>query len=126
MTQVLDTSVLLAGLLGEVGGDVLDRPGQVFHMSAVNLGEVYSKVLERGGATVDVDSFLQPLPLCIDPFDGELARMVGELRPVTRRFGLSFGDRACLALAMRSNLSVLTGDRAWLTLGLDLDIRLIR
>lgn len=126
MTQVLDTSVLLAGLLGEVGGDVLDRPGQVFHISAVNLGEVYSKVLERGGATVDVDSFLQPLALCIDPFDRELARIVGELRPLTRRFGLSFGDRACLALAMRSNLPVLTGDRAWLTLGLDLDIRLIR
>lgn len=126
MIQVVDTSVLLAGLLGEVGGEVLLRPGQTFHFSAVNLGEVYSKVLERGGAGADVDAFLAALPLSIDPFDGELAQIVGDLRLLTRRRGLSFGDRACLALAMRSNLPVLTADRAWLTLGLDLDIRLIR
>jgi len=35
------------------------------------------------------------------------------LRPLTRRHGLSLGDRACLALGWRPRLPVLTADRAW-------------
>lgn len=33
------------------------------------------------------------------------------LRPLTKPFGLSLGDRACLALAQRLGVPVLTSDR---------------
>lgn len=126
MTKVLDSSVLLAGMLGEAGGHVLDLPGEVFHVSAVNLGEVYTKILERGGTAEDVDLFLRPLPLRIRRFDEGLAREVGRLRPVTRHLGLSLGDRACLALGLRVDLPVLTAEHKWAGLNLGIDIRLIR
>lgn len=54
------------------------------------------------------------------------ARLTSVLRAVTRRYGLSLGDRACLALAMREQSRVLTADRAWLKLHLGVDIAVIR
>jgi PIN domain nuclease of toxin-antitoxin system len=48
------------------------------------------------------------------------------MRPLTAKRGLSLGDRACLALAARTGLPVLTTDRAWSGLELGVDVRLIR
>ncbi|MUG93398.1 hypothetical protein F7734_13555 [Scytonema sp. UIC 10036] len=31
----------------------------------------------------------------------------------TRQFGLSLGDRSCLALAIARNIAVITADTAW-------------
>ncbi len=42
------------------------------------------------------------------PFRPEDALAVATLRPLTKAQGLSLGDRACLALAHRLNLPVLT------------------
>jgi ribonuclease VapC len=43
-----------------------------------------------------------------------------------RHYGLSLGDRACLALAMELKLPVVTADRAWIDLDLGIDICVIR
>ncbi|WP_236627700.1 hypothetical protein [Caulobacter sp. B11] len=43
-----------------------------------------------------------------------------------RHRGLSLGDRACLALAMREKLPVMTADRAWSDLDLPVEVVLIR
>jgi len=56
------------------------------------------------------------------PHDEGLARRTGELQPLTRRWGLSLGDRACLALAQRERLHAYTLDRSWGELSLDIDI----
>ena len=45
---------------------------------------------------------------------------------VIKQHGLSFGDRACLALAKYKNLPVLTADKIWKKLDLDIKIQLIR
>jgi PIN domain nuclease of toxin-antitoxin system len=47
------------------------------------------------------------------PFDEGLAYDAGMLIKKTNSAGLSFGDRACLALARRLGAKVLTADRAW-------------
>jgi PIN domain nuclease of toxin-antitoxin system len=59
-------------------------------------------------------------------FGAELGRRTADLRTSTRPLGLSFGDRACLALAGQLHLPALTADRAWRNLTIDVEIRLIR
>lgn len=128
MTAVVDTSVILAVMSGEADSDLLERPGQLLHLSTVNLAEVHTKIAERGGNVDDVDHFLRPLPLRIRKFDEVQARITGRLRPLTRHLGLSLGDRACLALASLIRLPVLSADRKWAELdpALGIDVRLIR
>lgn len=65
------------------------------------------------------------------PEDGEMA---GRLSLQTRQVGLSLGDslrdgiaeRACLSLGMRLDVPILTSDRGWATIGLPLDVQVIR
>lgn len=50
------------------------------------------------------------LPLEVVPFDHEQAYAAGQLRPLTKSLGLSLEDRACLSLAQRLGLPVITTD----------------
>ena len=58
------------------------------------------------------------------PVSGEAETAVAT--PAARQDGLSLGDRACLALAMRERSRVLTADRAWSDLDLGVELALIR
>jgi PIN domain nuclease of toxin-antitoxin system len=68
---------------------------------------------------------LQALGMTIDPFMPEDAEVVGRLWAQTQPYGLSLGDRACLSLGLMLRVSVLTSDRIWLNLSLDLDLRAV-
>lgn len=123
---VLDSSVILAHINGEPGsahaaaffGDAL--------ISAVNLAEVVGKLVERGASLGLTRAALSRYGLQVAAFDEELAERTGALRPQTKAFGLSLGDRACLALAQRSALPVLTADRTWKELNLSVEVQLLR
>ncbi len=52
--------------------------------------------------------------------------MGGYCGGVTKAHGLSFGDRACLALAKSRKLTVLTTAKAWQELELGVKVQLIR
>jgi len=69
---------------------------------------------------------LRNLELAILPVDEALGVRAGELFALTKSKGLSLGDRICLALAEREGLTVLTTDRAWAELDLDIKVELIR
>ncbi|MCY4454860.1 MAG: type II toxin-antitoxin system VapC family toxin [Chloroflexi bacterium] len=120
---VLDASALIACVHHEPGEEVVTGAllaGAV--MSSVNLSEVVARLSDAGMPAEDIHEALNSFELTIDPFDGEGAFAAGLLRPSTRRAGLSLGDRACLALAMRTGLPALTGDRAWRDVGSDLGV----
>ena len=123
---VLDASAVLALLHGEPGGEMVQPILSESVISTVNLSEVIAKLVEKGieGETAIRLTEAQPFR----PMDHTLglARITGMLRAETRKAGLSLGDRACLALALSLGLPVLTADRAWQALPLDIDIRLIR
>jgi PIN domain nuclease of toxin-antitoxin system len=126
VTQVVDSSVVLAYLLGEPGGEVLTVETGPFLLSTVNLTEVLTKVIDHG---LDADAVLRILrPLAIDYVDHgvEDAARAARLRPLSRHLGLSLGDRICLAVAQRLGVPVLTSDRNWRDLDAGIDIRLIR
>jgi PIN domain nuclease of toxin-antitoxin system len=44
----------------------------------------------------------------------------------TRPYGLSLGDRACLALAIQRKAAVYTTDTVWKNLSLSIQVNLIR
>ncbi len=124
---VLDASAILAFALDEAGGsaakEAIDRGAFV---SAVNHCEVVSKLTDSIADDAALDDVIGFLTYDIVDFDSELAVGAARLRPSTRAQGLSLGDRACFALALREGLPVLTSDRQWLRIELGLDIRLAR
>lgn len=113
-TSVLDASALLALLLGEPGADKVRAVLDGAAMGAVNLAEIVSFYAKLGAARDDVEAMLQPLPLRLVPADAALSYEAGMLRAATVPFGLSLGDRYCLALAKQEGVPALTAERRWL------------
>ncbi|WP_394646796.1 type II toxin-antitoxin system VapC family toxin [uncultured Sphingomonas sp.] len=126
MTQVVDSSVVLAYLLEEPGGDVLTRGEASFLLSTVNLTEVLTKIIEHDLDPETVLRILRPLPIDYVEHGRDDAMLAARLRPISRHLGLSLGDRICLALGQRLGVPVLTSDRKWSELDIAIDIRLIR
>ncbi len=123
---VFDASVILAHLNGEPGSE---RAAALFGdalVCAVNLAEVVTKLVERGASLPLIRPALSRYGLQIAVFDEDLAERTGALRAKTKAFGLSLGDRACLALAERSGLPVLTADRMWKELDLPIAVQILR
>jgi ribonuclease VapC len=123
---VLDSSAVLAQILGERGAEMVDAVSGSSMISAVNFCEVFTRLL-------DIDPEFHENPLRtelktykVQPFDSEQADLAAVLRPATRHLGLSLGDRACLALAKLQGAPVLTADRNWAKLDLGIEVRLIR
>lgn len=123
---VLDASALLALLLAEKGaGVVVNRlPGAI--LSAVNYSETLTKAVDRGKPFDAAVADVTRLRLSIVPFDAEQAAVTTSLRPATRHFGLSFADRACLAIGLTRGCPVLTADRVWAELDIGVTVELIR
>jgi len=62
----------------------------------------------------------------VTPLLPEECAAIARLRPISKDLGLSLGDRACLALEVRLGLPVLTADREWRKLALNVEIRVVR
>ena len=126
-SQLLDASAVLALVNHEPGGEVVATELKSgLGIGSVNLSESVARLADAGHSETEIHDLLEPLELEVIPFSEELAYRAGLLRPLTRHAGLSFGDRACLALAQELNLPVLTADRAWATLQIGVTVRLIR
>ena len=126
MSVVLDASALLAVILEEPGADAVLPVLRNSEMSAVNLSEVYAKLLERGVALEAAEAQVARFELRVRQFGEANALRAAALRPLTKEYGLSFGDRACLAQGELSDLPVMTGDRDWAKLDIGVEIILIR
>lgn len=123
---VLDASALIALLRVEDGADRVAAALPDAAIGAVNFSEVIAKFQERGATDATLDALVADMEIPVLPFDLALADAAGRLRSRTRSSGLSLGDRACLALARQLGAIVLTADRAWAALDLDVNVELIR
>lgn len=110
---VLDASALLALLRNEPGAEKVAAVLARACISTINLAETFSKMVEYGKPLDAVSYHVDRLRLAVIPFDAEQSRIVASLWKVTRPMGLSLGDRACLALALKSSLPALTTDASW-------------
>jgi ribonuclease VapC len=124
---VLDTSAVIALFQNEPGAArVATAIAAGAAISSVNLSETVAKLRDGGIPELEVRARRNGLNLDIVSFDEEAAYDAGFLRPTTRAAGLSLGDRACLALALRLGLTVLTADRPWSAVSVGVTIELIR
>lgn len=125
---VLDASAVLAFLQDEQGSEklnavLLEGKGVI---STVNYAEIIGKLFDAGLPDASVRTVLESLDLRIEPLDETQAWMTGKLRIITKKFGLSLGDRACLALACAKKLPVITSDKQWQNLDTDIQIIQLR
>lgn len=110
---VLDSSAILAVLHQELGAD---RAVEVFPesiVSSVNAAEVLTKLVEKSNDMDKTVEAFELLQLTVVDFDYSQAAKAAELRPLTKNLGLSLGDRTCLALAILSDATAVTADKAW-------------
>jgi PIN domain nuclease of toxin-antitoxin system len=96
---VLDSSAVLAAILNERGGGgVFDRIEEAA-ISSVNVAEVYSFAAINTAPLEAIDAFFADTGIEVAPFSHGHAVVAGRFASLTRKAGLSLGDRACLALA---------------------------
>jgi ribonuclease VapC len=126
LNWVLDSSAILAEFLKESGGDLVRASQGVHYVSAVNFAEVYSELADLGVTAEKFERVRAIEPFIVVEFDRSQAISSALLRPRTKHLGLSLGDRACLALAIREKATVLTADRSWAGLDLGIEIKVIR
>jgi ribonuclease VapC len=127
--NIMDASALLALLLNEQGADsavsAIEEGAQI---SAVTLSEVIERLVLNGVPDAVVRQIAAELPLTVIPADAELAVDARLMAAITKPFGLSLGDRFCLALARQLGAQAVTADRAWVEASrkTGIEIRLIR
>jgi ribonuclease VapC len=122
----LDSSVLVAVFKNESGSDIAKPLLRGSLLSTVNAAECFAVMARARQRVSDTSESLQLSGVRIIDFDIELAEIAGALEEKTKPQGLSLGDRACLALALRENLPVLTADRHWKDVAVGVEIRLMR
>jgi ribonuclease VapC len=112
--NVLDASAVLAVLNSETGEDKVVPLLAESAISSVNLTEVGAKLLEAGmdEASAQIAVSVLGIGEVVD-FDENLAWEAARLRPLTKQFGLSLGDRACLALAIQLGVPAVTAEKQW-------------
>ncbi len=110
----LDASAVLAVLNSETGAAFVLPLLAESALTTVNLAEVGTKLVDAGMDEAAAMAAVNGLGIAeIVPFDDALAWAVARLRLPTKPFGLSLGDRACLALAVQRKLPAVTADREW-------------
>lgn len=111
---VLDASALLAFLQNEPGAQAVAPLLSRSAISAINLSEVVAKLADAGVQARSVlTALVTTTEMSVVPFDEALAYESGLLRPVTKPYGLSLGDRACLALARQLGIPAVSAEQVW-------------
>jgi PIN domain nuclease of toxin-antitoxin system len=124
---VLDASAILAIVFQERGAEKLtDEILGDAVASAVNLAEVQSKLIQKGYAPEEAWEDALSLVTAAEPFTSEQAKIAGDLIAKTQPYGLSLGDRSCLALAITLKAPFYTTEQVWKNLKVGVPIHVIR
>lgn len=129
---ILDSSALLAWLFNEPGKEHVStalKKGCL--INTVNWCEVVQKSIDRGMSSELVyerlkAAHIMDAALKITSFTEPLSITAAELIKQTKPFGLSLGDRACLAFGIERKQPILTADRIWAEIDLPVPVQLVR
>ena len=127
---VIDTSAVIALINKEEGFEVVEKHLGNAIISSVNFSEVITVVnrelFKTENERAEGLKLIKNTFSHIVEFDAEQAITAASLDSITKKYGLSLGDRACLALAKSQKLPVLTADKVWKELEIGIKVQLIR
>jgi len=127
-SYLFDASAILAFLNKETGQEIV---GTLFEhdnclVTAVNLAEVLYKLRAKRFTEEETRQILTGLPLEIVPCTLADAWISSSFYPQAKDFGLSLGDRICLATGKRLKIEVVTADKRWKIIKAPPCLKLIR
>ncbi|MBP0618170.1 PIN domain-containing protein [Jiella mangrovi] len=121
---VVDTSAILAYAFAERGaGTVEGWIDAGAAVSTLTVQETVSKLCQNGMSCNEAEELFLSLGLIVQPLDLDLAFSAGAMFALTKPYGLSHGDRACLALGQKLAVPVVTADKAWSKVAADLGLK---
>lgn len=124
---LLDTSAVIAILKKEPGYKILEDIIANSSISSVNLSEFISVLARASIPTNEIDKIIIDIIPEIIPFSEDIAIESGKLTNYTKKYGLSLGDRACIATGIYHNMIIYTADKIWSELEIkNANIKLIR
>lgn len=123
---VLDASAVLGLLNQEKGHERVEAMLASSVIGAVNFYETIGKLIDGGMPEDEARHSFDLLNLRVIVFDTAMAQRAASLLPMTRKFGLSLGDRSCLALGLSLRHTIVTAERAWAKLQISAPIVVIR
>ncbi|RFC61788.1 PIN domain-containing protein [Fulvimarina endophytica] len=122
---VVDTSAILAYAFAERGATKVERwidAGAA--VSTLTVQEAVSKLCQSGASRDEAEDLILSLGLVVHALHLDLAFSAGAMFDLTKPYGLSHGDRACLALGQKLSVPVVTADKAWSKVAADLELKI--
>ncbi len=124
---VFDSSALIMLFAKEAGYESVRQNLKHAIISSVNISEVYKYCITVQNLTEDDCRNLVKLSgIKIIDFCEEQALITAKIIKQTKQYGLSLGDRVCIALAMFKNYPILTCDKIWKKLDLNVEFIMAR
>ncbi|MFH1052725.1 MAG: type II toxin-antitoxin system VapC family toxin [bacterium] len=123
---IFDSSAIIAFVNNEKGWENVFNIISGAYINAINLAEVIEKLKELELGVSEILEIFDQLDIKIVKFDRELAVKTANLKIISKKYGLSLADRACIATGIYMNMGIVTADRIWAKLELPVKITLIR
>jgi len=124
---VFDSSALIMLFAKEPGYESVRQNLKHAIISSVNIAEVYKYCIAVQNLTEDdCRNLIKLSGIKIIDFCEEQALITAKIIKKTKEYGLSLGDRGCIALAMFKNYRVLTCDKIWQKVDLDVEFIMAR
>jgi PIN domain nuclease of toxin-antitoxin system len=121
---LLDTSAIVALLKKEPGYKILEDIIANSAISSVNLSELVSVLTRSNIPENEIDEIITDIIPEIIPFCENIGIKTGKLINLTKDYGLSLGDRACIATGCYYNMEIYTSDKIWLKLTDNLTVKI--
>ena len=124
---IFDASAVIALLAKEKGFEVIKRHLKNAIISSINISEVYKYCIDKQNLTADECKNIMGISgIKIIDFDEKQALIAADIYPKNKEYGLSLGDRACIALAIEKKHPILTCDKIWEKINIDVKFIMVR
>lgn len=111
---LFDASAILALIGQEKGYELLEQFYGKLIMSTVNLAEVAKYFVDKHNRPLEeVKKILDDLVDEVIEVNKEIAYLSADLISTIKPYGLSLGDRICIATAITKKIPVITADKIW-------------